>query len=641
LKNLRRPGSLFVAAPLLLFAIGIAIPWHVVRTGRIPPNSDQAISGLMAKHILEGRGHPVFYYGSAYNGTLEPHFVAGVFALLGVSFASYRVAMGILVLATMASVFLVTLRLFGRKAALVALAYLAVPPFFFLYKGLTSDGVYNTLNLLSLATVVAALWVAARRERSQTILWPCLLLGLAVGLNWWTTPVSTALSAVVLGWLWVRRGRRPGWGGTLGLLGGLAAGSFPWWFWNLRHGWASVKAPELGMVGPLGVVRNLIGLLWTGLPTLAGGLQSTPNILYSRETFPLSRLLTLALLLLLFLSIAAAMSHGGQRQGLFLLALVVLVAAAALPRRMVLSEPRFLFPYYVLVPPLLGAAMSRALTARRTALVAAVTGLAALTLNVCSLAAAPVNRVLKEGEVTGSLKPLLLALEGSGISRVHTDYWTAYRLSFESGERVIASPIPGEEMIRYAPHAAEVAASPDAAVVLLPSRSGCFRAFLEERGPAFRYLNAGSFDIFFKLPAAALEPIRSGKGLPLPAKAYRAAWDIGPQPQRLTAGETHEVRVGVTNKGICVWPPLVRASYHWWALDPGRPSLYDGVRAALPVPMGPGVSATVTLPLTAPPSPGRYRLEYDLVHEGVDWFSTKGGPTASSEVEVTFTAKQE
>lgn len=634
-----RARSLFVAAALLLFAIGIAIQWRIVRTGRIPPNSDQAISGLMAKHILEGRGHPVFYYGSAYNGTLEPHFVAGVFALLGVSFASYRVAMAVLVLATMTCVFLVTLRLFGRKAALVALAYLAVPPFFFLYKGLTSDGVYNTLNLLSLATVGAALWAAARRERSEPILWPCFLLGLAVGLNWWTTPVSPALSAAVLGWLWLRRGRRPGLAGTLCILGGLAAGSFPWWFWNLRHGWASVKAPELGIVGPLKAVRNLIGLLWTALPTLAGGLQSTPNILYSRETFPFSRLLALTLMLLLFLFVTAAMARGGQRQGLFLVALVALVAAAALPRRMVLSEPRFLFPYYVLIPPLLGAAMSRALTARRTAFVAAGTGLAALVLNVCSLAAAPVNRVLKEGEVTGSLKPLLSALEGSGISRVYTDYWTAYRLSFESGERVIATPMPGEEMIRYAPHAEDVSARPDAAVVLLPPRGGCFRAFLEEKGLAFRSLSTGSFDIFFNLPPAALEPIRTGKGLPLPTQAYRASWDIGPQPQRLTAGETREVRVGVTNRGICVWPALVRVSYHWWALDPGRPSLYDGVRTALPVPMGPGVSATVTVPLTAPPSPGRYRLEYDLVHEGVDWFSTKGGPTASAEVDVTFTAK--
>lgn len=628
-----RVSFVFLAAALLL-AIGAAVQAYAVRTGRIPPNSDQAIVGLMAKHILEGRGHPVFYYGSTYAGSLEPHYVAGVFALFGASFASYRAAMALLLLATMTGVFLLTLRLFGRRAALFALAYLAVPPFFFLYKGLTSDGAYGSLAFLSLATVASALWVNSRREVGGAILGPCALLGLAIGLNWWVTPVSAPVSAVALGWLWATRRSRLGLPGVFALMGGFLLGSFPWWVWNLRHGWASLKAAELTAVGPASALGNLAGLFTTTLPTLAGGVQSTPNLDQSREIFPFSRALALALLLLLIVAVLRALSRGDRSQGLLLFTFAALVVAAAFSRRLLLSEPRYLFPYYVLLPPLAGAALSEAWEKKRTLVLGAAAGLAALFLNVCSLAAAPVNRVLKGEEVTGSLASLIAGLEHTGIQHLYTTYWVAYRLSFESGERIIATPLPGEEMVRYPPYAEQVGKSPNPAVVLLPPRSTCFRGFLEEKGFSFRSQRAGGFDLFSDLPPPALEPIRAGKGLPFPSQGYRASWILGPQPERIDTGEIREARLTLTNRGPCVWSSLVRASYHWWPLGPGGTAVWDGARAFFPAPLYPQASMAVTIKLIAPPSPGRYRLEYDLVHEGVDWFSTKGGETASVEVTV-------
>ena len=38
---------------------------------------DEAVVGLMAKHISEGRELPVFYYGQPYLGSLEAFLVAG------------------------------------------------------------------------------------------------------------------------------------------------------------------------------------------------------------------------------------------------------------------------------------------------------------------------------------------------------------------------------------------------------------------------------------------------------------------------------------------------------------------------------------------------------------------------------------
>jgi hypothetical protein len=36
----------------------------------VPLNSDEAVVGLMARHILDGK-RPVFYYGQAYMGSLD------------------------------------------------------------------------------------------------------------------------------------------------------------------------------------------------------------------------------------------------------------------------------------------------------------------------------------------------------------------------------------------------------------------------------------------------------------------------------------------------------------------------------------------------------------------------------------------
>src|SRR5215831_10049840 len=131
-----------LSAVALLMLVFLAVQWWAISTHRIPWRSDQAIVALMARHILAGEGHPVFYWGVAYAGSLEPHFVAAIFAMFGPSVGSYRLAMGILFALLVLGVFALTRRLFGDRASLIALAYFAMPPFFLLFKGLTSDGAY-------------------------------------------------------------------------------------------------------------------------------------------------------------------------------------------------------------------------------------------------------------------------------------------------------------------------------------------------------------------------------------------------------------------------------------------------------------------------------------------------------------------
>src|SRR4029078_8341853 len=48
-------------------------------------DSDQAIVGLMAKHLAEGRAFPVFLYGQTYMLGVEAWLAAPLFAIAGVS----------------------------------------------------------------------------------------------------------------------------------------------------------------------------------------------------------------------------------------------------------------------------------------------------------------------------------------------------------------------------------------------------------------------------------------------------------------------------------------------------------------------------------------------------------------------------
>jgi hypothetical protein len=55
----------------------------------------------------------------------------------------------------------------------------------------------------------------------------------------------------------------------------------------------------------------------------------------------------------------------------------------------------------------------------------------------------------------------------------------------------------------------------------------------------------------------------------------------------------------------------------------------DYERAWLPATLSPGKAMQVPMTITAPSTPGRYALKFDLVSEGIDWFEACGSPTTT------------
>jgi O-Antigen ligase len=118
--------------------------------------------------------------------------------------------------------------------------------------------------------------------------------------------------------------------------------------------------------------------------------------------------------------------------------------------------------------------------------------------------------------------------------------------------------------------------------------------------------------------------------------------EYGVDPARRTAsqGETLAIPVSLRNTGTVTWHRAgaqpVFLAYHWERIG-GRSTLadFEGWRTELPADLPPGGTLEVVAKARAPAIEGAYRLRWDLVQEGVTWFSDVGNPAAEQPFDVT------
>lgn len=100
-------------------------------------------------------------------------------------------------------------------------------------------------------------------------------------------------------------------------------------------------------------------------------------------------------------------------------------------------------------------------------------------------------------------------------------------------------------------------------------------------------------------------------------------------PSGLFVGEALIVELELANCGRAPWLTSgaypVRVGYRWLNAA-GFPVVADGGRAALPAPVPPGMLVRAELRVEAPPEPGNYTLQIELLEEGMAWFSHHGIP---------------
>ena len=122
----------------------------------------------------------------------------------------------------------------------------------------------------------------------------------------------------------------------------------------------------------------------------------------------------------------------------------------------------------------------------------------------------------------------------------------------------------------------------------------------------------------------------------LDVAAYRASLAPLQPAGSFATGEEIVVPVRVTNASGASWP-VARApdgangiALSWHVRDmAGTVIAWENRRCYLPRDLAAGESLDMVVGVRAPSAPGKYVVEFDMVHEGYAWFASHGSPTAA------------
>jgi peptidoglycan hydrolase-like amidase len=141
--------------------------------------------------------------------------------------------------------------------------------------------------------------------------------------------------------------------------------------------------------------------------------------------------------------------------------------------------------------------------------------------------------------------------------------------------------------------------------------------------------STGTYTVVFDLVREGVAWFQSLGSTPLVqslsvTSGLNAGYGASTTPQQATVGATLQLTVVVDNYGGRTWTPGAFAlSYHIFAAN-GAVVVWDGARGRLPGNVPPFTSVTVPISVALPPGTGDYVIAWDMVQEGVAWFSSHG-----------------
>mgnify|MGYP005836461897 CR=1 FL=1 len=187
------PAPLFVRPDVWvvgLLLLAVAVRMVLWLGGWSPLDGDEAIMGLMGRHLAEGRGITTWFWGQHYMGTLE---VPGIALLMLPGGEAWRASVwplrGAAILYLLALMWLHG-RLAGRLAGPIAerctLLLLAVGPFAWLDYSMRMR---HAPLMMAMGALILHLTLDLIEQRRRPTLPLMMMLGFLVGLGWWHYPL--------------------------------------------------------------------------------------------------------------------------------------------------------------------------------------------------------------------------------------------------------------------------------------------------------------------------------------------------------------------------------------------------------------------------------------------------------------------
>jgi len=441
--------------------------------------SDEAIVGLMARHILEGE-LVAFYWGQNYMGAFEAYLTAGMFALFGAGALVLKLTVLALFLAFLAVHFKLAEEVSGsRVVAWMATFSVGISPAFLAVWSLKARGGYMSLLLFGTLSLLLATWLLKNESNRRVKLF---LLGASIGIAFWShfAAVTYAIPiGLVLLWRYRSDILRVGWIAGVGFL----IASLPVWVYNFLHHFASLSRP---MARRTTIIEDFENIFGTGLPILLGGRAPWSG---GGGYFPFSEGLVVALFLAAFVWIVRRQFRERNASVgltlLFVFMFPLFVSASGAGHFML--EPRYLIPLYSAIYIVLFMALPRVMPKIGMLILL-------LSLNLYG------SLTLKDDEFivpgyTEPVGPLIEFLHSEGVRYAYAPYWIAYRLSFESNEAIICTPPPGDHM-RYEPYLTVVRSNEPVAYIQLHSSGGLGGTAKTDVPLGYGEFKIGNFEVF-------------------------------------------------------------------------------------------------------------------------------------------------
>jgi hypothetical protein len=401
-------------------AIGVALRVYVYRSSLGTPDSDEAVVGLMVRHFSHGEV-TTFFWGQPYGGTQEVFLTVPLFVVASSSWLALRIVPIVLSAVACAVVWRVGRRTIGERQAIVAAALLWIWPPFAVFRLTHQWGFYAASFVYCGLILLQATRIAERPTRGRLA-----LFGLTVGLGLWESEQLLPIVVATVAWLvWRRRNvLRDGWVAVLGAV----VGGLPSIIWNARHGWASLHSS----IEDTTTYQHRIRIFLSPLLSMMLGLR-TP---FSQQLLPPAALFLAAFFVLVGLFVWGAWRF--RRTNASLLYVCVLVypfVYAYSPETLLAAEPRYL----MVLAPVLALLVAQLAKGDRAAVAVLVAG-AALSAVVLHRMNAYVRSVPSNPPMAPrDIGPLIRTLDRLHVNRLYADFWVAYRLDFETRERIIAS----------------------------------------------------------------------------------------------------------------------------------------------------------------------------------------------------------
>ena len=445
-------------------------------------DSDQAVIGLMAKHLSEGRALPLFLYGENYILAVEAWMAAPSFLVAGASIAALKLP---LLAVNLATAFLL-LRLLEKESGLrPALAAVAILPFVMPQPSTAAMLVEaNGVNVEPFL-YVPLLWATRRRPT-----WFGVIFAIGFLQREFTVFALIALVVVaaVTGDLFRRQNIRTG-------LAAMRVAAEVWLVITLVKPYASGAGPgtTIGEVrAPANNVTEALGRICLDSSTIVEGVGRLFSEhwarLFSATVEPLSRfgiesnitqgvagswlLLAAAMMWAIVRIVMAVASAKKLRReqvfGAYLFLVGLLTAATFVVARCGARGPT----RYALLSMYLVVGISAWYLATEDKPVVRNTWVAVLAC-WCAVNAFGHARLWAEyltNRPVAEKQLIIRHLEARGIKYAASDYWIAYYISFVTGERII---VTSSDMVRVLEYDRQVTAHASEAIRI--SRAPCGR----------------------------------------------------------------------------------------------------------------------------------------------------------------------